>query len=115
MWQSTSSIISSLIGGIIVQYTQARYGFLVYACVSFGGVLSACKMSPKLEEANIKAGNVLGLTEGDDNSQQSTFLSRVKHDYMIIKENLKTKVVFRYYLFWLLYGMVPTFSGMDYY
>jgi len=43
-----------------------------------------------------------------------TFIGRVKRDYRIIKENLKTRVVWRFYLYWLLAGLEPKFPGPDY-
>ena len=43
------------------------------------------------------------------------FFQRVKHDYLVIKETLKTKVVRHYIIFWLSVGIAPGFPGIDYF
>ena len=43
-----------------------------------------------------------------------TFCERVKKEFKIVKENLKVPIVFYYYLFWLVRGLKPSFSGADY-
>ena len=36
-------------------------------------------------------------------------------DLTIIKNNLKSRVVWRFYLYWFLHGLEPLFSGFSYY
>ena len=36
-------------GGLIVQYSKARYSFIMYAIVAFGGMLTAIAMDKSLE------------------------------------------------------------------
>ena len=40
---------------------------------------------------------------------------RLVSDFRIIKDSFKLTVVWRIYLFWLLSGLKPTFSGLQYY
>jgi len=46
---------------------------------------------------------------------RGTLLGRLKSDYKIIKENLKTRCVYRYYLYWILAGFIPQFGTFNYY
>lgn len=39
----------------------------------------------------------------------------MKADFKIIKDNFKMKVVWRYYLYWILAGLEPSFGGLSYY
>ena len=53
--------------------------------------------------------------EEKEHSNEETFKERIKKDYEIIRDNMKTRVVWRYYLFWLLKGLEPSFFGLSYY
>lgn len=41
-------------------------------------------------------------------------MARIKRDYYIIKNHLKTSVAKRYYLYWILAGLEPSFGGIGY-
>jgi len=53
--------------------------------------------------------------ENVEKHDTTSFCGRIKHDWQIIKKNLTSKIVYKYYLFWLISGFMPSFSGMDYY
>ena len=59
--------------------------------------------------------NVEEVQESNENTQKITWWARVKSDYKIIKENLKIKVVYRYYIYWLLASICPSFVQINYY
>ena len=50
--QSIACIFVSIVGGYIVQYTKARYSFLLYALVAFSGLVSASMMNKTLEDSD---------------------------------------------------------------
>ena len=56
-----------------------------------------------------------GPEEDEDQERNTNFCDRIKHDWQIIKENMKLSVVWRFYLFWALCGIIPNFQAMDYY
>ena len=55
------------------------------------------------------------MDELEEEEPATTFCERVKRDFKIVKENFKTTVVWRFYLYWLLVGLEPSFSGVSYY
>lgn len=46
--------------------------------------------------------------------EKETFFQRLKKDWIIIKNNIKHRPVYRYYLFFIFSGMKPKFEGMNY-
>jgi hypothetical protein len=52
--------------------------------------------------------------EEEMNIDQLSFGQRVKKEYLIFKDAMKLRVRQRYFLFWLLWGLAPTFSGISY-
>lgn len=67
------------------------------------------------EEAKLPDGDQDFYQGYADADHSETFVTRIKADYKIIKENLKTKVVWHYYLYWLLAGLEPTFGTIGYF
>jgi len=57
----------------------------------------------------------LAPVEQEASSERQTFKQRVISDFYIIKDNLKTEVVWRYYLYYLLAGLEPSFGGISYF
>ena len=47
--QSLACIIASMVGGYIVENSEARYSFYMYSAVSISVALTALKMSKDLE------------------------------------------------------------------
>ena len=123
---SLGAIVSSILGGYLCDYSKGRYGFIVYACVPLVSIVLSWRMSTNLEESGLELVVMKKKVENEDQEEEpvneeviqydrETFTGRCKSDYQIIKENMKTPVVYRFYLFWVLVGLIPMFTGMDYY
>ena len=114
-----------MLGGYLCDYSKGRYGFIAYAIIPLFSIVFSWRMSTNLEESGLEL--VVKKKVQDDDQEEikeneevvqfdrNTFSGRCKSDYQIIKENMKTPVVYRFYLFWVLVGLIPSFSGMDYY
>ena len=50
--QSVACIVASIAGGFIVEYSRARYCFLLYAIVAFAGLFTARLMNKHLEDSD---------------------------------------------------------------
>ena len=90
---------------------ESLYGVLIHNSNNFfgdkGKILLEALQSLK-KDGKIKK---IGISIYDTN----TFCGRLKHDWSVIKKNLTSKIVYKYYLFWFISGFMPSFSGMDYY
>jgi hypothetical protein len=122
--EDSGGVFACIIGGLFVQYWVPKYSFLIYGFVTLLGGVFAMMMSSEAEvpKAKSRVQSKGQISLGDDKSSQSHvnisgmgFIERCKHDFIIIKECLKHKTVWRYYLFWLLAGICPTFTGYQYY
>lgn len=71
------------------------------------------KLEGKEDNFSAVASTVNQDNHNDDG--RDTFWGRIKSDFSIVRENMKTKVVWRYYLFWVLYGLKPTFNAYEYF
>lgn len=64
------------------------------------------------EETKTDPGELEPLNEP---ASRGTLLGRLKTDYRIIRDNLRTPCVYRYYLYWILAGLIPQFGTFNYY
>lgn len=143
MSQSVACIFGSIVGGFIVEYSEARYTFLIYAVAASVVTYAAHKMNPQLENSEwvhqlikgkhqdksgevdfadddgytrgVEAGEQTSIEIAPASAQRETFCGRIKADWKVIKENMKSKVVWRYYLFWVLRGLQPSFGSYQYF
>ena len=54
------------------------------------------------------------LEDNESEIENDTFVQRVKKDYIIIKESIKIPALYRYYIYWLVSGLSPSFGSADY-
>jgi hypothetical protein len=94
----------------------------MYTAVACAGLVASMKMNPSLEQAHSQNAIQIHAESHIDDEEEKTdaekeptgFFGRVKRDYKIIKEVMKIKVVWRFYLYWIVKGFWPSFSGPGY-
>lgn len=120
-FSASGSIFSSLVGGFIVQYSEARYCFYLYSIVTFGSLLTGIYMKANLDKVEAEEMQVAINMEDRDEDRpvedidELGFCERVKHEWTIFKETLKNRVIWKFFSYWFLTGLMPHFGGVSYY
>jgi MFS family permease len=106
---SIGMMLAATVGSTLTQYSDPKNSFFVWAFVGLLVTYFARKMSTNLEK----------ISDSDSQNQietntRETFWQRCKKDFNIVKDNLKEKCVWKYYLFFVINGLKPKFEGMQY-